>query len=85
MLRMNFFNSNILIDFCRNHGIWLDKDELEQIRCFIANDGLEEHQEKEMAGVKDEIRSLADKLRGVEFMQGILHSRNLKYRVFKGF
>jgi len=84
MLRVNFGGiSSILIDICRDHGVWLDKGELEQIRCFIANGGLEASQNKEITEIKDELQLLAGKLQDVEFMQAILHSRDLKYRLFK--
>ncbi|MEJ2032881.1 MAG: zf-TFIIB domain-containing protein [Deltaproteobacteria bacterium] len=49
MVRRNFRRiSGVLIDVCRDHGVWLDAGELEQIRCFIANGGLDKSQDREI-------------------------------------
>jgi len=84
MIRKNFKRiSGVLIDTCRDHGIWLDAGELEQIRCFIANGGLEEYQDKQIMRNREEIESLAWKLKDVAFVQKVLHFWNIKYWLFK--
>ena len=85
MSRKNFKTiSGVLIDICRHHGIWLDAGELEQIRCFIANGGLQEYQDKRIAANQEKIESVADKLSGVEFTQWFLHHWDLKYMLKEG-
>lgn len=43
MLRKNFGKrSGVIVDWCGQHGTWLDKDELEQIGAFVAAGGLRE-------------------------------------------
>jgi len=55
MLRRNYRKSSgIIIDVCRDHGTWLDADELEAIAGFIASGGatsplLESHPERSRA------------------------------------
>ena len=40
MLRKNFRKSSgVILDVCREHGTWLDADELEQITGFILSGG----------------------------------------------
>ncbi len=42
MLRRNYRKtSGVIVDTCREHGTWLDADELEQIAGFILSGGLE--------------------------------------------
>ncbi|MBT4485351.1 MAG: hypothetical protein HOC71_16920 [Candidatus Latescibacteria bacterium] len=83
MVRRNFRKiSGILIDVCRDHGIWLDAGELEQIRCFIANGGLAEHHDKEIFMNREAIESLDTRLNDAEFMQKLLHHWNFKRWMF---
>ena len=83
MPRRNFRRiSGVLIDICRDHGIWLDPGELEQIRCFIANGGTEKYLEKEIITNKLKLQSLATRVSDVEFMQKLLHHWNLKRWMF---
>jgi Zn-finger nucleic acid-binding protein len=49
MNRKNFAKiSGVIIDECKPHGIWLDGGELELIRTFIADGGLERAQNKQI-------------------------------------
>ena len=46
MSRMNYaVRSGIIINVCRNHGIWLDRDEMRQIIEFIRSGGLQHARE----------------------------------------
>ncbi len=84
MNRQNFSRiSGIVIDRCRDHGVWLDSGELERIRLFIASGGLERLQDKKLEGLNDEMRELATRVRGTEFMTRLLHFWNWK-RIFFG-
>ena len=83
MWRKNFRKiSGVLIDICHDHGMWLDAGELEQIRCFIANGGLDESQDKDFMMNKQEIESIAGRVKEVEFMQKVLHRWNIKHWIF---
>ncbi len=85
MSRKNFKKiSGVLIDVCSHHGVWLDSGELDQIRCFIAQGGLEEYQDKHIAENQEKIRSVADTLSGVEFTQWFIQKWNLKYLLKEG-
>ena len=85
MSRKNFKKiSGVLIDICSHHGVWLDAGELEQIRCFIAQGGLEEYQDKNISENREQIRSVADSLSGMEFTQWFIQKWNLKYMLKEG-
>lgn len=85
MTRKNFKTiSGVLIDLCRHHGVWLDAGELDQIRCFIANGGLQEYQDKRIAANREKIEVVADRLSGVEFTQWFLNKWKLKYMLKEG-
>jgi len=46
MNRINFANcSNVVVDICKGHGTWFDRDELRQIVEFIRGGGLEASRE----------------------------------------
>jgi Zn-finger nucleic acid-binding protein len=83
MPRINFRKiSGVLIDLCRDHGVWLEAGELEQIRCFIANGGLHDLHDAEIFMNKEAIESLDTRLSDVEFMQKLLHHWNFKRWIF---
>lgn len=64
MNRNNFAKtSGIIIDRCRNHGIWFDADELPKIVSFINDGGLDHAREKEKASLEDLKRQIYDKQR----------------------
>ena len=57
MNRRNFAaGSGIVIDVCRNHGTWFDKDELSAAIDFALSGGLDRARQKEMARREDEQR-----------------------------
>lgn len=85
MNRENFSRiSGIVIDRCRDHGVWLDEGELERIRLFIASGGLERLQDKRLENLQIELQELAGRVQGEEFMTRLLHFWNLKRIFFKG-
>ncbi|VAX32256.1 hypothetical protein MNBD_NITROSPIRAE01-373 [hydrothermal vent metagenome] len=84
MNRKNFRKiSGVLIDQCRDHGIWLDAGELDQIRCFIANGGLDKSQDREIVRNREDLDLVAHKVKNLEFMQKRLNFWNFKYWLFK--
>jgi Zn-finger nucleic acid-binding protein len=55
MNRINFARcSGVVIDVCKSHGTWFDKDELRRIVEFIRGGGLEKARERENADLKAE-------------------------------
>lgn len=75
MNRINFAKcSDVIVDVCRGHGTWFDKDELRQIVEFIRGGGMERSREK----LKHEIEFQQEKLRA-EQLRG--EGRNVTLRV----
>jgi len=59
MNRINFAHcSGVILDLCKKHGIWFDRDELSRIVEFIRGGGLELSRSKEKAEIEDERRKL---------------------------
>jgi Zn-finger nucleic acid-binding protein len=77
--------SGVIIDECGGHGIWLDSGELEKIRHFIADGGLDESRDRDIVKVRDELRELAGKVSQVAFTQKLLHFWKPKRWIFSGF
>jgi Zn-finger nucleic acid-binding protein len=85
MNRKNFGKiSGVIIDECGRHGVWLDPGELEKIRHFIADGGLEQAQDREIEKTRMELRDLATTVDQVAFTQKIIHFWNLKRWLFGG-
>ncbi len=59
MNRENFAGcSGVILDWCRNHGSWFDREELRQILTFIRNGGLRKARDRELAKIDDEKQRL---------------------------
>lgn len=83
MNRKNFGRiSGVILDECAKHGVWLDADELEKIRHFIADGGLERAQDKEIERNRIELEGLATKVDHIAFTQRLIHFWNLKRWLF---
>ena len=53
MNRMNYGRiSGVIVDYCRNHGYWLDNGELEKIAEFVSSGGLKQRYQLEMEEAK---------------------------------
>jgi Zn-finger nucleic acid-binding protein len=65
MNRINFARcSGVIVDVCRGHGTWFDRDELSRIIEFIREGGLEAARNKEKAHLEEARRQLeAERLR----------------------
>ena len=71
MNRINFARcSGVIIDVCKKHGIWFDRDELSSIVEFIRAGGLEVSRAKEKADLEEERR----RLRQEQLVADIHHS-----------
>ncbi|MEJ2111667.1 MAG: zf-TFIIB domain-containing protein [Acidobacteriota bacterium] len=46
--------SGIVLDWCRNHGNWFDRQELQQIIAYIRNGGLKKSRERERMYLQEE-------------------------------
>lgn len=59
MNRINFARcSGVIVDVCKGHGTWFDKQELTRIVEFIREGGLEASRQKERAQLEEERREL---------------------------
>ena len=59
MNRMNFTHeSGVILDVCKLHGLWFDRDELRRIVEFIRSGGLENSRERDVEEWKAEQRKL---------------------------
>jgi Zn-finger nucleic acid-binding protein len=59
MHRVNFAKcSNVIVDVCKAHGTWFDKDELRRIIEFIRAGGFEKARSKEMAELERQRREV---------------------------
>jgi Zn-finger nucleic acid-binding protein len=59
MNRINFARcSGVVVDVCRGHGTWFDRDELSRIVEFIRGGGLDAARSREKAALEEERRQL---------------------------
>jgi Zn-finger nucleic acid-binding protein len=73
MNRVNFARcSGVVVDVCKGHGTWFDRDELRQIVEFIQGGGLSVSREREKRDVEEERRKLRQ-----EQLAASLQSRRL--------
>jgi Zn-finger nucleic acid-binding protein len=64
MNRNNFAKaSGVVVDVCRDHGVWFDADELPSIIEFIHKGGMEIARERERADIRDERQKLREEQR----------------------
>ena len=58
---MNRYNyakiSGVIVDGCKSHGLWFDRDELRRVLEFIASGGLEKSRDREIARLGEEKRA----------------------------
>jgi len=70
MNRSNFARiSGVIIDLCKDHGVWFDADELPKIISFIDEGGLKRSREKEKIALEDERSHIRDEQLRLEMMQ----------------
>jgi Zn-finger nucleic acid-binding protein len=57
MNRVNFANfSNVIVDVCREHGTWFDRDELRRIVEFIRSGGMDKARAREIQNLEEDRR-----------------------------
>jgi Zn-finger nucleic acid-binding protein len=74
MNRANFARcSGVIIDLCKKHGVWFDRDELRRIIEFIQGGGLDVARSREKADLEEERR----RLRQEQMSANLPHSGSL--------
>lgn len=59
MNRINFARcSGVVVDICKGHGTWFDREELSRIVEFIRGGGLDAARSREKAALEEERRQL---------------------------
>ncbi len=67
MNRINFARcSGVIVDICKGHGTWFDRDELSRIVEFIRDGGLEASRQRDKAEIREEQRRLLEQQAAVE-------------------
>jgi len=67
MNRMNFARcSGVIVDICKQHGTWFDRDELSRIVEFIHGGGLEASRVREKEEIREERRRLLEQQAATE-------------------
>jgi len=67
MNRINFARcSGVIVDFCKGHGTWFDRDELSRIVAFIRQGGLEASRARDKAEIREERRRLWEQQAAVD-------------------
>jgi Zn-finger nucleic acid-binding protein len=70
MNRSNFARSSgVIIDLCKQHGVWFDADELPKIIEFIDKGGLARARQKEKMALEEERAKLRDEQRKLAMME----------------
>ena len=83
MLRSNYKRSSgVVLDECRQHGTWLDADELEQVAGFILAGGktsamLEEEHATAEREAAEAVRRVRVEQRVDQYVHGARHHRSL--------
>ena len=67
MNRVNFARcSGVIVDICKGHGTWFDREELSRIIEFIRDGGLAASREKEKAEIQEERQRLRQEQMSVD-------------------
>lgn len=71
MNRMNFARcSGVIVDICKKHGTWFDRDELSRIIEFIRGGGLNAARAKEKLAIVEEREQLRQERLALDMRQG---------------
>ena len=77
MNRSNFARSSgVIIDLCKQHGVWFDSGELPRIIEFIDQGGLARAREKELIALKDERARIREEQRKLGLLERRSGSRS---------
>ncbi len=85
MNRINFGRrSGIIVDVCKDHGTWFDRDELPRAVRFVLDGGLEHAQKKEMEQLRDAARRAQSEARAAKLGGSQVGSNYHEPRVLGG-
>jgi Zn-finger nucleic acid-binding protein len=74
MNRMNFARcSGVIVDICKNHGTWFDRDELSRIIEFIRGGGLNASRAKEKLAIAEEREQLRQEKLALDIRRSTSH------------
>ncbi|HEX9010947.1 MAG TPA: zf-TFIIB domain-containing protein [Holophagaceae bacterium] len=60
MNRVNYAKrSGVVLDVCKDHGLWFDRDELRRVLVFIQEGGLDRSRERDLEDLKEAQRTVA--------------------------
>ena len=71
----------VIIDLCKQHGVWFDRNELSRIVEFIRAGGLEVSRAKERAAIEEERRNLQQEHIALDMQQSRLNDLGESDRV----
>ncbi len=58
MNRVNYArNSGVILDVCKDHGLWFDRDELRRVLAFIEGGGLDKNRDREIRELDEKRRN----------------------------
>lgn len=80
MNRNNFASSSgVIIDLCRQHGVWFDADELPKIIEFIRKGGLDHQRRKEKLQLEEQRKMLVEQQRKISRENARFNQANTKW------
>ena len=65
--------SGVIVDWCKAHGTWFDRDELRRVVQFILDGGLGRSREREMRRLEEAKRSLQEEERNLARISRLAH------------
>lgn len=72
MNRINFARcSGVVVDVCKGHGTWFDRDELSRIVQFIQRGGFEASRMRDRADLEEERRKIAEERASLDRQRGL--------------
>jgi Zn-finger nucleic acid-binding protein len=81
MNRVNFARcSGVVVDVCKGHGTWFDRDELQQIVEFIRSGGLESARTREKRELEEERQLLRQEQLAANFHQPLMSASDVEDR-----
>jgi Zn-finger nucleic acid-binding protein len=60
--------SGVILDVCKDHGLWFDRDELRRVLEFIEKGGLDKNRARELQDLEEQRRSGVHQLQDVSMM-----------------
>lgn len=78
MNRVNFARcSGVVVDICKGHGTWFDRDELSRIVEFIQSGGLQTSRKKEKIELEEERRRLQQEQAALDRRRALINEEGM--------